>query len=220
MKKIKNFLLSTFTVRNMNEKIFSTNAIWLPIIVFYAIFLYIQYNLSIYFLFIFLFISFFAEYFTNKYLKNHHILKSIFLLFLGLFLFFLTDYSPLKSYAYKETEYAVAIQTLNKIEHQEIPSLIDNSQNENIIIYIGKETCPFCKTFVPKLTQAVTETNRSVNYIDAENKDTTFLDFAKKYHINEIPKLIVLSNKEKTDELVIFNEITPQAITDFLTKYP
>lgn len=203
----------------MDKKFFSIKKILPIIIVVYGIFLYIQYNLSIYFLLIFLFISFFADYFTNKYLKNHYIIKFIFLLSLGLFLFFLTDYSPLKSYAYKETEYAIAIKKLNKIEHQEISSLIDRSENENIIIYIGRETCPFCKMFVPKLTQAVTETNSSVNYIDTENKDTTLLDFANKYNINEIPKLIVLSNKEKKDELLIFNDITPELITAFLKKY-
>ena len=66
-----------------------------------------------------------------------------------------------------ESEYRQAVKAYQIISISELEEKLD--RQDDFILYIGRETCPYCRAFVPKLTQAVEETGKTVFYLDSEN---------------------------------------------------
>lgn len=63
---------------------------------------------------------------------------------------------------------------------------------DSFYLYVGKESCPYCEIFVPKLLEASKETNIPIYYWDVEaiSDDDQVNNFLKKYQIEYTPTLL------------------------------
>ena len=67
-----------------------------------------------------------------------------------------------EEYSYKED-----VSLFTKILSEEVDKLLSN---ENlVVVYIGRETCPYCRKFAKKLSGLVSEINTTIYYINSDN---------------------------------------------------
>ncbi len=64
------------------------------------------------------------------------------------------------------------------------------SQKERAILFLGRETCPYCQRFVPKLHSVAQSTGASVYFIDSSNPDPRLQDLRTRYQVATVPALL------------------------------
>ena len=91
-------------------------------------------------------------------------------------------------YIYKED-----ISLFKEVFSEEADKLLSN---ENLaVVYIGRETCPYCRKFAKKLSGLVNEINTTIYYVDSNNpSDNEIASFREKYNIVTVPGFIVNKN--------------------------
>ncbi|MEN8075843.1 thioredoxin domain-containing protein [Clostridioides difficile] len=91
-------------------------------------------------------------------------------------------------YTYKED-----ISLFKEVFSEEADKLLSN---ENLaVVYIGRETCPYCRKFAKKLSGLVNEINTTIYYVDSNNpSDNEIASFREKYNIVTVPGFIVNKN--------------------------
>ena len=111
-------------------------------------------------------------------------------------------------YSYKED-----VSLFTKILSEEVDKLLSN---ENlVVVYIGRETCPYCRKFAKKLSGLVSEINTTIYYVDSDNSsDNGLKSFREKYNIVTVPGFIVSKNREI--EVRCDSSITEDEILDLL----
>lgn len=91
------------------------------------------------------------------------------------------------------TSYTESISNLNSINAEKLLALL--SEKKEIIVYVGKESCPYCRIFAPKLHDAVAKANSLVYYLDVDADDSPELDtFIEKYNIEYTPSLLIFDS--------------------------
>ena len=88
--------------------------------------------------------------------------------------------------------------------HIKLFEIISSEKADNLlssedlsIIYIGRETCPFCRKFAKKLSELTNKINKTIYYINSEDfSDTNLQSFREKYNIKTVPGFIVSKNKK------------------------
>ena len=95
-----------------------------------------------------------------------------------------------EEYSYKED-----VSLFTKILSEEADKLLSNE--DLTIVYIGRETCPYCRKFAKKLSGLVSEINTTIYYVDSNNfSDNGLSSFREKYNIVTVPGFIVRKNGE------------------------
>ena len=69
---------------------------------------------------------------------------------------------------------------------------IDRNLKNNSFVYIGRESCPFCREFVPMLNELLLKSNNKVYYLDTESdsKNPRIQEFYQKFSIDGVPALL------------------------------
>ena len=77
-----------------------------------------------------------------------------------------------------------------KIRAEDLSEL--KKENKEIIVYLGRPTCSYCRSFVKLLNKSIKETNSKVYYIQTEKDSTNkaLASIRKEYNIEYIPTLI------------------------------
>lgn len=59
-------------------------------------------------------------------------------------------------------------------------------------VFIGRETCPFCRTFMPKLHEVASEHDHQVYFVHSQHPDYTadLEHFRSKYDVPTVPGLL------------------------------
>ena len=71
------------------------------------------------------------------------------------------------------------------------------SSEKLTVVYIGRETCPYCRKFAKKLGNLYNKLNTTIHYINSDNfSDNEISSFREKYHIVTVPGFIVSKNGE------------------------
>lgn len=98
---------------------------------------------------------------------------------------------------FTQNTYHEDIKLFNKVSSTEAKHLLST---ENLaIVYIGRETCPFCRKFAKKLSGLVPEMNTTIYYVDSSNtSDTEINSFREQYDIVTVPGFIVSKNGKIT----------------------
>lgn len=70
--------------------------------------------------------------------------------------------------------------------------IIDRNLKNNSFVYIGRESCPFCREFVPMLNELLLKSNNKVYYLDTESdsKNPRIQEFYQKFSIDGVPALL------------------------------
>lgn len=142
--------------------------------------------------------------------KKVLILLSLLLIIIVTFTAYLTTLS--------QTEYQIAIKRLQKISLEAVEQKIQHK--ESFYLYTGRESCPYCQEFVPKLAEAVDKTGTTVYYLDSENMDkTSWNNFKTTVGFKTIPNLTYFTNGTVYDRLPNASQANVEGIELFVSKY-
>ena len=98
---------------------------------------------------------------------------------------------------FTQDTYQEDIKSFNKILTVEAEALL--AAQDLTVIYIGRETCPFCRKFAKKLSGLASQIDSTIYYVDRSNPlDTGINDFREAYDIITVPGFIVSKNGEIT----------------------
>ncbi len=103
-----------------------------------------------------------------------------------------------------QSDYSKNTQDFILIEVGELEKII--SDGSEVILYTGRETCPWCVEFVEILSIIQQEKNLHIYYLDSEDSDVneSLSEFRQLYSIEYVPSLIYFKNGEnKTIEFDI-----------------
>ena len=123
------------------------------------------------------------------------------------------------SWIYRTTEYVQATRHFVELDNSRIQENMKDLKRQIHFVYVGRETCPYCREFAPKLKQAAKETNSTIYYIDTENKADELAKFAEQYQINSIPTLLVFKDGQLQETLSNSSDISLNDLKEFLTTY-
>jgi predicted bacteriocin transport accessory protein len=107
--------------------------------------------------------------------------------------------------------YLEEVKVFKEINPEEAEALIE--EEEGNIIYIGRETCPYCRKFVRKLSPLAKENDFTVYYLHAHHPthEEEVNELREKYEVKTVPGLIYSSDTAglvvKTDSSLEKDEI-------------
>ncbi|MBF0780804.1 MULTISPECIES: thioredoxin family protein [unclassified Granulicatella] len=92
-----------------------------------------------------------------------------------------------------QSEYQQHVKSFIKIDAGESEEKFLGSKD--IVLYIGRETCPYCVQFVPILNEVSAKYHVPIYYLDTSNyeKDKSLQDFLKKHNVSGVPTLMIYS---------------------------
>ena len=123
------------------------------------------------------------------------------------------------SWIYRTTEYVQVTRHFVELDNSRIQEDMKNLKRQLRFVYVGRETCPYCREFAPKLKQAAKETNSTIYYIDTENKTYELAKFAEQYHIDSIPTLLVFKDGQLQETLTNSSDISLNNLEEFLKNH-
>ena len=90
---------------------------------------------------------------------------------------------------------------------------------ENFYLYTGRESCPYCQEFAPKLAKAVDKTETTVYYLDSKHIDkTSWNNFKTTVGFKTIPNLTYFTNGTVYDILPKVSQASVEVIESFIRK--
>ncbi|UEN86847.1 thioredoxin [Streptococcus pyogenes] len=92
------------------------------------------------------------------------------------------------------------------------------ASGKDMIVFLGRSSCPYCRRFAPKLAQVATDNQKEVYFVDSENAaDAAELAaFRENYQLVTVPALLV--SYDQHQRAVCYSSLTPDDILAFLTR--
>ena len=113
-------------------------------------------------------------------------------------------------------EFFEAVEKFEKKSIKEVESLI--SSGEEVVLFIGRPTCPYCRRFAPKMNEARQTLNKPAIFVNSE--DVTQLNdiqsFRQKYGIPTVPGLLVAKGGDV--RVVCDSSISVEDIIEFVNR--
>ncbi|MGX7108441.1 thioredoxin fold domain-containing protein [Facklamia miroungae] len=83
-----------------------------------------------------------------------------------------------------------AVQHFNRIDSQEAKQLIE--AREGNLVFVGRETCPYCRLFVGKLAEAAVTADLTVNFLHSQDSQDLkgTQAFRDQYELKTVPSLV------------------------------
>lgn len=96
--------------------------------------------------------------------------------------------------------------------------LIEQSQEDAQVIYLGFNECPYCKAFSPKLNALATEKDVVIHYYNTHkhSKDTTFTEITQFYQVETVPHAFIVHKGQIVG--IINHESTMESMEQFVEK--
>ena len=92
-----------------------------------------------------------------------------------------------------EDTYKEDIKSFKQIHSTEADKLL--SSEKLTVVYIGRETCPYCRKFAKKLGNLYNTLNTTIYYVNsADSSDNDISSLREKYHVVTVPGFIVSKN--------------------------
>ncbi|AXQ79526.1 thiol reductase thioredoxin [Streptococcus chenjunshii] len=90
------------------------------------------------------------------------------------------------------------------------------SSGAKFILFVGRETCPFCRRFAPKLAQAALAANAEVSFLNSEDAaDAQAIQaFRQQYEIPTVPGLLVAEQGQV--KVICDSSLSEEAIAEFI----
>lgn len=79
--------------------------------------------------------------------------------------------------------------------------ILNDDSKDSFLLYIGRETCPYCQKFVEELSKVSEKFGKTIYYLDSENvsEDKELQEVGKKFNIEAVPTLLsITKNKESS----------------------
>lgn len=108
-------------------------------------------------------------------------------------------------------KYLSITESYEMVSAKEAEELIE--ANDGNIVFIARETCPYCRKFVNKLDKAVKQANLTVYYLHSDDLDQIeeIAALREKYEIATVPSIIYSSEsaglRKKSDSSMTVDDI-------------
>lgn len=113
------------------------------------------------------------------------------------------------------TDYQKSIRELQEITLTDVEKKLH--KQESFYLYSGRETCPYCQEFAPKLAQATKETQINVYYLNSEKlKKEEWRNFKATVGFRTIPNLTYFSQGQAIDRLQKGSQASVEEIKEFI----
>lgn len=132
----------------------------------------------------------------------------------GIALFF--GLGALLTPSFTGTEANKYTRSVENFEQVTVSGINTLKEDHDMWLYIGRETCPYCYEFAPKLADAIENSNTRVYYLDTESEDEQLQEFADNYEINSVPTFVYLKDGSITARMEIAKETTSKDIKTFI----
>lgn len=111
-------------------------------------------------------------------------------------------------------EFAEIIKHFDEATAEAVSEKITNQ--ENLILFIGRATCPYCRLFAPKLAQVAKDNHLKIAFLDSDNfQDWEAIeDLRRIYQVRTVPGLLV-ANQGKV-RVVCNSQLTQSEILEFI----
>ncbi|HEM3587743.1 TPA: thioredoxin [Streptococcus suis] len=114
-----------------------------------------------------------------------------------------------------ESDYVKAVKNYQAISIDEVEQKVQDE--EEFILYIGRETCPYCRDFVPKLTEAVERSHATIYYLDSESDPNGKIQqFRQSQGLTTVPSLTYYKSGKLSGILRKGSQATLSEIENFL----
>ena len=123
------------------------------------------------------------------------------------------------SLVYRSSEYVQATHHFVQLDNSTLQNEMDTQKKQIRFVYVGRETCPYCREFAPKLRKAARSINATIYYIDTENKTDELTKFAEQYHIDSIPTLLVFKDGQLQETLSNSSDINLNDLKEFFKSH-
>ena len=120
---------------------------------------------------------------------------------------------------YRSSEYVQATRHFVQLDNATIQNEMDTQKKQIRFVYVGRETCPYCREFAPKLKQAAKETNSTIYYIDTDKKTDSLTKFIDQSQIQTIPTLLVFKDGQLQQTLLIDENTRIDYLKEFLHNH-
>ncbi|CYV07448.1 Thiol-disulfide isomerase and thioredoxin [Streptococcus suis] len=108
-----------------------------------------------------------------------------------------------------------AVKSYQAISIDEVEQKVQDE--EEFILYIGRETCPYCRDFVPKLTEAVEQSHATIYYLDSESDPNGKIQqFQQSQGLATVPSLTYYKSGKLSGILRKGSQATLSEIENFL----
>ena len=116
---------------------------------------------------------------------------------IGIGFFYENDY-----FSIEKLNYLSKTITMNQIETVELEALIDSNPNEILMVYFGRDTCPYCVENITKVKKIfdIYEQSAQVKmyYLDTKkNNDYSTQKLKENLGIEYVPTIVVLKDDKK-----------------------
>ena len=123
------------------------------------------------------------------------------------------------AWIYRTSEYVRTTGHFIHLDNSTIQNQMDSQKKQIRFVYVGRETCPYCREFAPKLKEAAKSINAIIYYIDTENKTDELAKFAEQYHIDSIPTLLVFKDGQLQESLSNSSDISLNDLKEFFKNH-
>ena len=123
------------------------------------------------------------------------------------------------SWMYRTSEYVRTTRHFVELDNERIQENMKVLKRQIRFVYVGRETCPYCREFAPKLKEAAKSINAIIYYIDTENKTDELAKFAEQYHIDSIPTLLIFKDGQLQETLSNSSDISLNDLKEFLQNH-
>ena len=114
---------------------------------------------------------------------------------------------------FDEDTYNDDVKSFTNIKSDEAGQLLETQ--DKTIVYIGRETCPYCRKFVKKLSAVASNVNEIIYYVNSDDiTDKNLSFFRQKYTINTVPGFLV--GKKGTVEVKCDSSMSEEQIKDMM----
>ena len=124
-----------------------------------------------------------------------------------------------KTLVYRSSEYMQATRHFVELDNSRIQEDMKELKRQLHFVYVGRETCPYCREFAPKLKQTAGSINATIYYINTENKTEELAKFAEQYHIDSIPTLLIFKDGQLQETLSNSSDISLNDLKEFLQNH-
>lgn len=93
-------------------------------------------------------------------------------------------------------KYEQEVTAFQRVSLQEAEELL---QQEQAVLYIGRETCPYCRKFVAKLSPLAIQHNWKIAYLHSQDPNEApdaVMAFRNDYNVKTVPGLIVVKQND------------------------
>ena len=201
------------------------DCIFLIIFLAYMIFSYFVSEFSVLWLsFQYIVVSGYFVFLKDRFLKTWSPRKRFIVSIIALF-FMMSIINPRiyisndNTLVYRSSEYVQATRHFVQLDNSTIQNDMNTQKKQIHFVYVGRETCPYCREFAPKLRKAARSINATIYYIDTENKTDELAKFAEQYHIDSIPTLLVFKDGQLQETLSNSSDISLNDLKEFFKSH-